>query len=41
LIGLCAALEQARFGVWWLVRARHTFTGPIRTVEFDDGTGVQ
>jgi amino acid transporter len=27
-------------GVWWLVRARHTFTGPVRTVEFDEGTGV-
>jgi amino acid transporter len=27
-------------GVWWLVRARHTFTGPVRTVEFDDAAGV-
>jgi hypothetical protein len=27
--------------VWWLVRARHTFTGPVRTVEFDEGAGVQ
>jgi amino acid transporter len=28
-------------GVWWLVRARHTFTGPVRTIEFDEGAGVQ
>ena len=27
-------------GVWWGVRAKHTFTGPVRTVEFDDGAGV-
>src|SRR6201991_4289986 len=27
-------------GVWWLVRARHTFTGPVRNVEFDDAAGV-
>jgi amino acid transporter len=27
-------------GVWWVVRARHTFKGPVRTVEFDDGAGV-
>jgi len=28
-------------GVWWAVRARHTFKGPIRNVEFDDGAGIQ
>jgi amino acid transporter len=28
-------------GIWWLVRARHTFKGPVRTVEFDEGAGVQ
>jgi amino acid transporter len=28
-------------GVWWTVRAKHTFTGPVRTVEFDEGAGVQ
>jgi amino acid transporter len=27
-------------GVWWLVRARHTFTGPIRNIEFDAAAGV-
>jgi amino acid transporter len=27
-------------GVWWQVRARHTFTGPVRTVGFDAGTGI-
>ena len=27
-------------GIWWAVRAKHTFTGPVRTVEFDEGTGV-
>ncbi|MDA0162883.1 amino acid permease [Solirubrobacter ginsenosidimutans] len=28
-------------GIWWAVRAKHTFTGPVRTVEFDDGAGLQ
>ncbi len=28
-------------GIWWLVRARHTFTGPVRTVTFDDAAGVK
>jgi amino acid transporter len=27
-------------GVWWLVSARHTFTGPIRNVELDGVTEV-
>jgi amino acid transporter len=27
-------------GIWWLVRAKHTFTGPIRNVEFDAAAGV-
>jgi amino acid transporter len=27
-------------GIWWLVSARHTFKGPVRTVEFDDAAGV-
>jgi hypothetical protein len=27
-------------GLWWHWGARHTFTGPIRTVEFDDAAGV-
>jgi amino acid transporter len=27
-------------GVWWLVRAKHTFTGPIRNIEFDSAAGV-
>ncbi len=29
-------------GLWWLVSARHSFTGPVRTVEFaGEGLGVQ
>ena len=28
-------------GVWWAVRAKHTFKGPVRTVEFDEGAGVE
>ncbi len=29
-------------GIWWLVSARHSFTGPVRTVEFaGEGLGVQ
>jgi amino acid transporter len=28
-------------GAWWLLRARRTFTGPVRTIEFaDEGLGV-
>jgi amino acid transporter len=27
-------------GIWWLVRARHTFTGPIRQIQFDEAAGV-
>ena len=28
-------------GIWWLVSARHTFKGPVRTVVFDDAAGVK
>jgi amino acid transporter len=29
-------------GIWWLVSARHSFTGPVRTVEFaGEGLGVE
>jgi amino acid transporter len=27
-------------GIWWLVRAKHTFTGPIRNIQFDAAAGV-
>jgi amino acid transporter len=27
-------------GAWWQLSARHTFKGPVRTVEFDDGLGI-
>src|SRR3954463_2751481 len=27
-------------GLWWTLKAKHTFKGPVRTVEFDDGAGV-
>ena len=28
-------------GLWWTLKAKHTFKGPVRTVEFaDDGVGV-
>src|SRR5215216_1876215 len=27
-------------GVWWLVSARHSFTGPVRTIEWDEGAGI-
>jgi undecaprenyl pyrophosphate phosphatase UppP len=23
-------------GLWWVLSARHTFTGPVRTVKMDD-----
>ena len=28
-------------GLWWTLKAKHTFKGPVRTVEFDEGAGVQ
>ena len=28
-------------GIWWLVSAKNTFTGPVRTIEFDEGTGIK
>ena len=28
-------------GLWWLISARHTFKGPVRTVEFDEAAGVK
>jgi amino acid transporter len=27
-------------GAWWLISARHTFTGPVRQIEFDEGVGI-
>ena len=27
-------------GIWWLVSARHSFTGPVRQIQFDDAAGV-
>lgn len=27
-------------GAWWLLSARHTIKGPVRTVEFDDGLSI-
>ncbi len=27
-------------GIWWLVSARHKFTGPVRTIQFDEAAGV-
>jgi amino acid transporter len=28
-------------GIWWLVSARHSFTGPVRMVVFDEAAGVK
>jgi amino acid transporter len=27
-------------GVWWLVGAKHTSKGPVRTIEWDEGAGI-
>jgi amino acid transporter len=27
-------------GLWWLVSAKNTFTGPVRTIEWDDAAGI-
>jgi amino acid transporter len=30
----------AAVGIWWLVSARHKFTGPVRNIEFDEAAGI-
>jgi amino acid transporter len=27
-------------GLWWQLSAKNTFTGPVRTIEFDEGAGI-
>ena len=27
-------------GIWWLVSAKNTFTGPVRTIEWDEAAGI-
>jgi amino acid transporter len=27
-------------GVWWAVRAKHTFHGPVRNIKYDEGAGI-
>jgi amino acid transporter len=27
-------------GIWWLVSARNTFTGPVKQIKFDDAMGI-
>jgi amino acid transporter len=27
-------------GIWWLVSAKRSFTGPVRTISFDEGVGI-
>jgi amino acid transporter len=27
-------------GIWWLAGANKTYTGPVRTIEFDEGLGI-
>ncbi|CAA9514976.1 MAG: Amino acid/metabolite permease in hypothetical Actinobacterial gene cluster; BAT1-like [uncultured Solirubrobacteraceae bacterium] len=33
---IAVAVVLGAVGIWWLVSARHKFTGPVRTIEFDD-----
>jgi amino acid transporter len=35
------AIVLGAVGIWWLVSARHTFTGPVRNIEFDDAVGIK
>jgi amino acid transporter len=30
----------AAVGIWWFAGARKTFTGPVRTIEFDEAMGI-
>jgi len=27
-------------GIWWLVRAKNSFTGPVRNIEWDEAAGI-
>ena len=27
-------------GLWWLMSAKNTFTGPVRTIEWDEAAGI-
>jgi amino acid transporter len=36
---IMVGLTFAIVGIWWLARARHTFKGPVRTVDIDPTTG--
>ena len=31
---------MAAVGIWWLVSAKNTYTGPVRTISFDEGMGI-
>jgi amino acid transporter len=35
------AVVLGAVGIWWLVSARHTFTGPVKNIEFDDAVGIK
>jgi hypothetical protein len=35
------AVVLGAVGIWWLVSARHKFTGPVRNIEFDDAVGIK
>jgi amino acid transporter len=30
----------AAVGIWWLASARNTYTGPVRTIQFDEAMGI-
>jgi hypothetical protein len=30
----------AGVGIWWFASARHSVTGPVRNIEFDDALGI-
>jgi hypothetical protein len=30
----------AAVGIWWLASARNTYTGPVRTIQFDEALGI-
>jgi amino acid transporter len=37
---LTVAVVLGAVGIWWLVSARHKFTGPVKNIQFDDAVGV-
>jgi hypothetical protein len=37
---IMVAVVLLAVGLWWILSARRTFTGPVRQIQFDDAAGI-